>query len=181
MVNYLTVLFLGIYCACACSRGALAAQELEPGLVGEYFNIGEEITDFPSLEGKKVALKRVEKQVNYETTDENFYGTDLKDQFAIRFTGLIRVPKDAKYKFFTNSDDGSRLFIDGKQVVDNGGLHGMEEKEGEIDLKAGDHEIKIEFFQNGGGAGIKASWEAEGIPKEIISDKVFFHFKGTEK
>ena len=158
---------------------AFAAEDLEPGLIGEYFNLGEETTGFPKLEGKKTVLKRIEKQVNYESTDENFPGTELREQFAIRFSGIIKIPKDGNYKFYTESDDGSRLFIDGKQIVENGGLHGMEEKDGEIFLKAGPHEFKIEYFQNGGGAGIKASWEGGGLPKEIIPEKVLFHKKAS--
>lgn len=160
---------------------AHAADEVEPGLVAEYFNIGEDVSDFPELKDKKAAPKRVEKTINVDSTEDNWPNTELKNQFAIRWTGVIRIAKDGKYKFYTESDDGSRLFIDGKQVVDNGGLHGMEEKDGEVELKAGDHEFKVDFFENGGGHGCKASWEGAGAAKEIIPEAVLFHKKGTEK
>ena len=52
----------------------------------------------------------------------DFAGTRLSENFCVRWSGLIRCPRDATYTFFTESDDGSQLFIDGKLVVDNGGL-----------------------------------------------------------
>jgi len=58
--------------------------------------------------------------------------------------------------------------MDGKQVVDNGGLHPMEEKSGEMELKAGEHELKVEFFENEVDAGCKFSWQPPGKEKEIV-------------
>ncbi|HYG74279.1 MAG TPA: PA14 domain-containing protein [Planctomycetota bacterium] len=174
MKHLMAVVFL----FCAMIAGRVAAQELQPGLIGEYFNIGEELSDYPTIAAdKKPTVTKVDKTINFDSTEEGFNGTDLVDQFYIRWTGVIKVPKDGKYKFYTESDDGSRVFIDGKQVVDNGGLHAMEEKEGEVELKAGDHDIKVEFFENGGGAGIKLSWEADGISKDIVPEKVLFSKK----
>ena len=165
---------------CAVSIGRAYAEDMVPGLVGEYFNIGEELSDYPNVADKKPAVKKVDKTVNFDSTEEGFNGTNLVDQFYIRWTGTIKAPKDGKYKFYTESDDGSRFFVDGKQVVDNGGLHGMEEKDGEVELKAGDHEVKLEFFENGGGAGVKLSWEYEGQAKEIVPEKVLSHKKSAE-
>ena len=157
--------------------GRAFAEDLEPGLTAEYFNIGEELSDFPDVKDKKVTETHIEKQVNVESTQDKWPGTELTNQFYVRWVGVIKIAKDGKYKFYTNSDDGSRLAVDGKQVVDNGGLHGMDEKDGEVELKAGDHEIKIEFFENGGDHGCIASWEAAGGAKEVIPAAVLFHKK----
>src|SRR5205814_1095552 len=72
------------------------------------------------------------------------------DKFAYVFEGLIKIPADAIYKFYTSSDDGSQLFIDEKLVVDNDGLHGMLEKEGQAPLAKGWHKIKVSFFEKSG-------------------------------
>ncbi len=156
---------------------SFAAEELTPGLIGEYFKFDGEVSDFPKLDGVKPHLARVDKQINVENTDAEFNETDLKDRLAVRWSGFVRVAKDCRVRFYTESDDGSRLFIDGKRVVDNGGLHGMEEREGELDLKAGDHEFVVEYFENGLGAGCKVAWEIQGLPREIIPADVFFHPK----
>ena len=159
---------------------AALADDPKPGLIGEYFDIGSAIEDFPNVEGKKPAVRRLDKELNWDATGEKFAGTDLEDHFYVRWTGLLRVPKEGTYTLFTESDDGSRLWIDGKQVVDNGGLHGMEEKNGTVTLKAGDHEIKVDLFENEGEVGLKVSWQADGLAKQIIPAGAYFH-KPDEK
>lgn len=161
---------------------ALSPQDdLKLGLIVEFFDMEKAIEDFPVLDPeKKPVLRRIDPQVNYDSTAEEFGKSGLSEHFYARWSGLLRVPKDAKYTFYTESDDGSRLWVNDKLVVENGGLHGMEEKSGELELKAGDHPLKIDLFENEGDAGCKVSWEAEGMPKEIIPEKALFHRKDKE-
>ncbi|MFI5379183.1 MAG: PA14 domain-containing protein [Tepidisphaerales bacterium] len=173
-----------IACALGCfiTASALAAEEeMKEGLVAEFYSMDGAVEDFPTIPAdKKPTVKRVDKQINVDSTGDNWPGTDLKDHYYIRWTGSIKIAKDGKFKFFTESDDGSRLFIDGKEVVSNGGLHGMEEKEGEVELKAGAHDLKVEFFQNEGEAGCKMSWQAPGGTKEIVPASALSHKKSAE-
>jgi hypothetical protein len=151
-------------------------EELKPGLIGEYFALEGDIEDFPALPAnKKPSLRRIDTQLNWDATAEKFAGTDLTTHFYVRWTGLLRVPKDAKYTFFTESDDGSRLFVGGKLVVNNGGLHAMEEKSGEVELKAGEYEIKVDLFQNEGEVGIKVAWEAPDLAREMLPGSALYH------
>jgi len=146
------------------------------GLVAEYYGLDSELEDFPSTPAdKKPTVKRVDPQIAFESTQEAWPGTELVDHFYARWTGKLSIPKDGNYTFFLESDDGSRLFIDGKQVVDNGGLHAMEEKSGDIQLKAGDHELKVEFFENEVDAGCKFSWQPPGKEKEIVPAAALSH------
>ena len=108
-------------------------------------------------------------------TLEAFPGTKLVDNFYIVWTGKIRIPADGTYTFFLESDDGSRLFIDGAQVVDNGGLHEMQETLGKVELKAGDHVIKIEFFDATEEAGCIFSWKSAKMEKQVVPENVLFH------
>jgi putative heme-binding domain-containing protein len=91
-----------------------------------------------------------------------------RDAFALRFTGSLQVPRDGRYTFFSNSDDGSRVYIDGKLVVNNDGWHGMVEKSGRIDLKAGAHPIVVTYFDQGGDDGLVVSWQGPGVKKQPI-------------
>ena len=160
--------------------GAERPDDPKPGLIGEYFDVGSAIEDFPSVDGKQPAVRRLDKELNWDATGEKFAGTELEDHFYVRWTGLLRVPKDGTYTLFTESDDGSRLWIDGKKVVENGGLHGMEEKSGTVELKAGDHDLKVELFENEGEVGLKVSWQADGLAKQIIPASAYLH-KHDEK
>jgi hypothetical protein len=167
------------------AAGAMPAQdvkdELRPGLIAEFFYMDQELQDFPAIAPERKAdLRRIDKAVNFESTAGKFAETEYEDCFYVRWTGVLRVPKAAKWTLYTESDDGSRIWIDGKQVVENGGLHAMEEKSGEVDLKAGDHPIKIDLFENTGEAGLRVSWETEGMTKEVVPDKFFLHKKDKD-
>ena len=89
--------------------------------------------------------------------------------------GTVRCPHDGQYTFYTNSDDGSQLFIDGNLVVDNGGSHAMREKQGRVHLSAGDHDLRLDFIQGEGEAGCILSWAYEGQAKQVLPADVLFH------
>lgn len=96
------------------------------------------------------------------------------DAFALRFTGLVSVPTTGSYTFFVASDDGSRIYINDKLLVDNDGLHGMVEKSAKVDLGAGMHKIVVTYFDNGGGDGLEVSWAGPNMSKrKIAADRLF--------
>ena len=155
---------------------AFAAGEPQPGLWGEYYSFDSEVEDFPTIGAdKKPTLQRVDPTIDIDAGTDAWPGTQLTEHFYIRWTGQIRIPQDGKYTFFLTSDDGSRLFIDGHQVVDNGGVHPEEEKSGEVELKSGVHALKIEFFQNEGEAVCKFAWQAPDKDKETVPASVLSH------
>ncbi|KQS24736.1 alkaline phosphatase family protein [Dyadobacter sp. Leaf189] len=99
---------------------------------------------------------------------------DENESFAVRFEGFIQIERAGKYTFSTQSDDGSKLFVDGKEVVNNDGNHGVQEETGSIELKAGKHPIRVEFYNNGGGFWLDAFYKGPGITKQLIpADKLF--------
>jgi hypothetical protein len=168
-----TLLFTGLLFA---TTGAFAANPLEPGLIGQYYQMEGRVEDFPTIgPGRKPTLQRVDKDINFASTTEVFPGTTLVDNFYVRWIGVLKVPKDGRYKFYLNSDDGSRLFIDREQVVNNGGTHDMTEVSGEAELKAGEHEIKVEFFDEEEEAGCILSWESAAMKKEVLPASALFH------
>jgi hypothetical protein len=80
--------------------------------------------------------------------DEGFPGiTKRSEWFAIDYTGNFWIEKPGKYEFALSSDDGSKLYIDDKRVIDNDGLHGMLTQFGAVTLKNGVHKIRISYFQ----------------------------------
>jgi alpha-L-fucosidase len=93
---------------------------------------------------------------------------------GFEFNGFIKIPADGIYEFFTDSDDGSKLFIDNRQVVDNDGLHGMTQKSGTIALMSGYHLIRVAFFQKSGGLNLKVYISGDGMSKQEIPDSFLF-------
>lgn len=99
------------------------------------------------------------------------------EYFGLEYWGFVRVPDDGVYAFFTDSDDGSRLFIGDKMVVDNDGLHGMAEKKGVVALAAGLHPIRVQYFQKGGGRDLKVSFEGPKGEKQPIPGTMLYRAK----
>jgi putative heme-binding domain-containing protein len=91
-----------------------------------------------------------------------------QDTFATRQTAGIVIPQAGPYTFHIASDDGSRLYLDGELLIDNDGLHGVVEKAGKVNLSKGVHELIVTYFDNGGGDGLRVSWEGPGINKQVI-------------
>ena len=160
---------------------AHASDELKPGLIAEYFEFDSGVSDFPKIATDKLpAIRRVDKQISVESCDENFNNTNLNTNFYVRWSGSVKIEKPGKYKFALESDDGSRLFIDGKIVVNNPGPHAMGKVAGEIDLTPGQHDLKIEYFQGDGGMGCKFSWTPPGKGEEIPNESNLFHKADAE-
>ncbi len=85
---------------------------------------------------------------------------DYKNQFGVVFTGRIVAPRTGSYRFFLTSDDGARILIDGKKVVEHDGIHpaGNIKSEG-VKLEKGEHEFRMEYFQGGGEIKVYAAWK----------------------
>jgi hypothetical protein len=76
--------------------------------------------------------------------------TRRSDWFAIRYNGDFRVPTDGTYKFRLVSDDGAILYVDGAQVVNNDGVHASTSVEGTRNLRAGKHDLRVDYFHTTG-------------------------------
>ncbi|MFT7486773.1 MAG: putative heme-binding domain-containing protein, partial [Candidatus Paceibacteria bacterium] len=94
------------------------------------------------------------------------------DSFGLAFSGVLFAPRDGTYTFSTNSDDGSRLYIGERSVVENDGPHGMVSRSGEIFLSKGPHPILVTFFESGGGQGLQVHWSGPGVERQLIPASV---------
>jgi hypothetical protein len=153
-------------------------DEPKPGLVAEYVDTCRGLSGFPKpTDWRWPFLRRIEPKIDYPSGEGSFADSKIADHFATRWTGLVRIPAGGEWTFFTESDDGSRLFVDGKQLLDNGGAHGMQEASGAITLSKGDHPIAIDYFDQGGVGGIRFSWKGPGVDKQIVPGEALFHAK----
>ncbi len=90
------------------------------------------------------------------------------EPYALVLAATLSVPADGKYTFFTASDDGSRLYVDDREVVANDGPHGVIEKRGTIDLQAGLHPIVVTYYDAGGADHLRVLWSGPGLRKQEI-------------
>ncbi len=95
-------------------------------------------------------------------------------KFAFRYTGYVQVPADGVYTFYTTSSDGSKLYVGATPVVQNDGLHGVQERSGAIALKAGKHALTVEYFQNEGSKSLAVAYSGPGVARQPIPDAALF-------
>jgi mono/diheme cytochrome c family protein len=92
------------------------------------------------------------------------------EAFGFVYEGFLIVPEDGKYTFYLDSDDGSRLTLDGKTIITYDGIHGMGKVQTKsIALKKGRTPIKLEYFQNVFGYGLYVGWSGPGFGKRNLS------------
>jgi len=84
---------------------------------------------------------------------------DYKNQFGLVYTGKLEAPKDGEYTFYIAGDDGVRLLMNGKKVVEHDGIHSAADiKEGKVKLTKGEHDFRLEYFQAAGEAELYVAW-----------------------
>ena len=85
------------------------------------------------------------------------------EHFGLAFEGKLQVAKSAEYEFQMASDDGARILVDGKKVIEHDGLHGASLRKGKARLAAGQRTIRIEYFAYGNPNSLRASWSGPGF------------------
>lgn len=91
------------------------------------------------------------------------------NQFSVSWTGQVEPLYSETYTFHTFSNDGVRLWINNQPVIDNWTDHSGREDTGQITLKANQkYDLKLDYYQSGGGAAMKLFWSSSSQKKEII-------------
>ena len=97
------------------------------------------------------------------------------DTFSARWVGTVQPPTTGTYTFYTDSDDGVRLWVNGTQVVDNWTDHSRTENSGTVSLTAGvRYRIRMEFYENGGDAVARLSWSGPSVAKAVVPRSALF-------
>jgi hypothetical protein len=131
------------------------------GLTGQYFDN----RDFTGT-----TVTRTDTTVNYDWTSFSPQGIG-PDTWSARWTGQVKPANSETYTFYTTSDDGVRLWVDNRLIVDNWTDHAPTENRGTITLTAGQlYDVRMEYYENGGGAVAKLWWSSARQPKQIIPE-----------
>ncbi len=146
----------------------------EAGLRCDYYEVVGLIA-LPDWSTLTPYLSEVVPSVNFESTGENFAGSGRADNVGAVYRGWLSVPTGGIWTLSINSDDGSRLSIGNEVVINNDGLHGMQTASANLAFEAGMHPIRLEFFENGGGAGFIFSWSGPGVQTQVITPQFLFH------
>lgn len=94
-----------------------------------------------------------------------------RENMLLHIKGFITIEKDDNFVFRLVSDDGSRMWLDNKLLIDNDGFHATQAREAEIVLKKGKHPVEIIFYQGGGGLALSLQWAMHDTGKFAVIDE----------
>lgn len=132
----------------------------------EVFNL-ENLTSIPSLENKRPDAKGTCFEITSDEVKE-----EIKSNTLVRFRTTLQVENEDRFTFYTNSDDGSKLWVNNELVVDNDGDHGVIEKNGSISLKPGTYPLEVIWFNGGGSGWLNVDYKTKTIPKQVLPTSI---------
>ena len=144
----------------AVSNTVLVTTQAQNVTYAYYEGSFSQVADFANLTPKKTG----------KTDNIDITLREREDNFAFAFEATLIVPQNGTYTFYTTSDDGSKLYINGEQIVDNDGKHGSQERNGQITLTAGNHAIRVVYFNGTGGKTLEVRWKGSSFSKRLHSD-----------
>lgn len=136
------------------------------GLLAHYYNN-------INLKGP-VTVEKIDKKIDFvwgnSSPQKNIYG-----EFSVRWEGRIKIDKSDKYTFYILSDEGFRLFIDDKIIINTwSNQNRTMENSGDVKLERGFHRIRLEYYFNQKFSDIKLLWSSRSFKKRVVGDKVLF-------
>lgn len=149
-----------------------AGHEHGTGLLGEYFN-NADFTD--------PKLTRVDPVVDFYWDSGSPAAALSSDTFSVRWTGQLQPAKSEAYTLVARTDDGVRMWLDGKLIVDKFADVSTitDHASAPVELVAGQrYDIKIEYFENVSRAGARLFWSSPTTPREIIPTANLFNGQG---
>jgi hypothetical protein len=123
---------------------------VDEALMGRIYFLPDTTRSLPVFDTLEIKGTIYSKKIDVPTRNwtSGFPGVpDRKEWFGVVYTGNFKVKKPGNYIFRLTSDDGSKLYIDKKLVIDNDGIHGPNSKLGTVELDDSKHSIRVEYFQ----------------------------------
>jgi hypothetical protein len=131
----------------------------EPGVTMRVFDVQVPLEDYCTLKPSQTPnIDKLMPTIDWSTTAQ--FG--IADRFVTEVTGYLNIGTAGTHDFRITSDDGSRLIIDGTEVIDNGGLHGPTPKDGSIELTEGYHSLRIDHWDGDFDQRLTLEWRPPG-------------------
>ncbi|CAA9199090.1 hypothetical protein FLA105534_02424 [Flavobacterium bizetiae] len=151
-------------------KSALAIKPTKKGLKFDYYTG----TLFQQVQDLDLA-KPVNSGIFEGAISSEKWKSKTERYIGLKFNGYIFIPETANYTISTLSDDGSKLFIDNELVVNNDGIHWLNEAYGAVKLEKGFHKINIGYFDQIGGTTLTCYIQQEGKEKQEISASQLYY------
>jgi glucose/arabinose dehydrogenase len=131
--------------------------------------MGLEATYFDNIDFTGAMVGRIDPTVDFAWGAASPGPGIGPDTFSARWIGQVEAEFTETYTFYTQSDDGVRLSVNGQLIVDNWTDHGTTENSGSIALVAGQrYQIRMDFYENTGDATARLLWSSASTPKAVV-------------
>jgi S1-C subfamily serine protease len=139
----------------------VAADTMKAGLRYRFFHGKYSLVpDFEELTPVRID--------NVRTIDLAAIRQDRDDHFAVELSGFLRIPSDDVYRLVVISDDGSKVSLNGKVVIDHDGNHPPSPSGKLLYLQKGDHALKIEHFEGNGGQELQLLIDQKPVAADML-------------
>jgi RHS repeat-associated protein len=146
---------------------ALSADEIA-GLAGGT-GTGLAAVYYDNMDWTGTFIQRTDATINFNWGTGSPDAAIGADTFSAVWTGQVQPQYSETYTFYTNTDDGVRLWVNGQLLVDFPQDQAPTERSGQITLSGGvKYNLRMEYFENGGGAVAELRWSSGSTPKAII-------------
>jgi hypothetical protein len=133
------------------------------GLTGAYYSNQQKTFYNPPT------LTRIDPTVNFDWGSGSPASGISADHFTVLWTGGVQPQFNETYTFYTTTDDGVRLWVNGRLIIDEWVDQSATEWSGAIPLQAGRiYPITMAYYENGGSAVARLSWSSPSVAKTII-------------
>jgi hypothetical protein len=144
-------------------RGLLATYYAQPDFTGGSFT-------------------RVDGKVDFTWNEADPAPGISRDRFSVRWSGQLRAAHSEPYTFHVTADEGARLWLDGRLVLDTANYQFLFEGKETAPLTAGErYDLRLETKSSGSGATAKLHWSCPSTPKEAIPEAHLFPTRATAR
>ncbi|MCC7293994.1 MAG: DUF1080 domain-containing protein [Phycisphaerales bacterium] len=153
--------------AWVCAAAQAPPPASEGGALVRIYDVGRTLTRlYPLLPDQAPNVCKVVPAIDLSGERGDF--APMKDQFLTEVTAVLTLDKPGEYTFRVTSDDGSRVILDSRPIIDFDGLQGGTSATGTVGLMPGEHTLRVVHFDNSGGELLKLEWRKPGVEGEAF-------------
>jgi cytochrome c2 len=156
------------------------ANYLMQGASGAVSNMNMNYAYYEGAWSNLPDFSKLKSKATGQATDFDLAVARRSNNCALKFEGFLKIDKEGSYTFYVSSDDGSKLWIDDKLVVNNDGIHPPQLKSGKITLAKGMRKLTVSVFNAGGGFELGVEFEGPGLERQPLGPMVYLREDAVE-
>lgn len=139
-----------------------------PGLKGEYFKD-------KALKPNELLKERIDAKIDFRW-NSSAPMAGVPENFAVCWTGFLKVPRKGTYTLAVTVDDGARLYVDGNMLIDHWVGSPERKHESTVDLEPGYHQVKLEYYDGNSIATCVFLWaQKDGFAEQVVPPEALWH------